>query len=247
MPTDADARPKDHSDNSTQAEGSQLRSIHGGLRGWPISSETKMRASPSTSCEQPKLPTPPPFELARVELRALAITPLEFPITPLRITVAMAQPGRHLPTVPTSLLALSGPTGGVLTLFQPSLPPEPLNCRTEPPPLGWCAPKKFAFAALVGLELGWRNPPELGPLRCSPPPVALRAEAGGAIAIADKTTAAIAAVARIGRIPVARPQCRSTRDEVGRRAPVVNINRSNSIGPRQTKVYEGRVTFMVRG
>ena len=110
MPTDADARPKDHSDNSTQAEGSQLRSIHGGLRGWPISSETKMRASPSTSCEQPKLPTPPPFELACVELRALAITPLEFPITPLRITVAMAQPRRHLPTVPTSLLALSGPT-----------------------------------------------------------------------------------------------------------------------------------------
>ena len=84
MPNDADARPKDHSDNSTQAEGSQLRSIHGGLRGWPISSETKIRASPSTSCEQPKLPTPPPFELACVELRALAITPLEFPITPLR-------------------------------------------------------------------------------------------------------------------------------------------------------------------
>jgi len=67
------------------------------------------------------------------------------------------------------------------------------------------------------------------------------------MAIADTTTAAIAAVARIERIPVARPQCRSTRDEVGKRAPVVNINRSNSIGPRQTKVYEGRVTFMVRG
>jgi hypothetical protein len=59
---------------------------------------------------QQKLPTPPPFALARVELRALAITSIEFAITPLRITVAMAQPGRHLSTVPTSLLAVSGPT-----------------------------------------------------------------------------------------------------------------------------------------
>ena len=125
MPTEADARSEDHSDNSTQAAGSQLRCIHGGLRGWPISSETKMRASPSTSCEQPKLPTPPPFELARVELRAVAITPLEFPIAPLRITVAMAQPGRHLSTVPTSLLAVSGPTRWCATTMPAFLSPGP--------------------------------------------------------------------------------------------------------------------------
>ena len=61
-----------------------------------------------------KLPIRPLFELARVELRVIAITPfvtsIEFAIMPLRITVAMAQPGRHLSTVPTSLLAVSGPT-----------------------------------------------------------------------------------------------------------------------------------------
>ena len=50
-----------------------------------------------------------------MELRALAITPLvtsvEFPIMPIRITVAVAQSGRHLSAVPAPLLAVSGPTG----------------------------------------------------------------------------------------------------------------------------------------
>jgi hypothetical protein len=74
-----------------------------------------------------------------VELRVLAITPfgtsIEFAIMPLRITVAMAQPERHISTVPTSLLAMSGPTWWCATAMPALLPPELLNCRAEPAPL----------------------------------------------------------------------------------------------------------------
>ena len=39
------------------------------------------------------------------------VTSVEFPITPIRITVAVAQSGWHLSAVPAPLLAVSGPTG----------------------------------------------------------------------------------------------------------------------------------------
>jgi hypothetical protein len=58
----------------------------------------------------------------------------------------------------------------------------------------------------------------------------LRAKAGGVITIVDTIATAIAAVARMGCILIARLPCRSTRDVVRQPAPVVNINLSNSAG-----------------
>ena len=91
MPTEADARTKQHSDSCAQAAGSQLRCIHGGLRGWLNNSEAKIRATPSLITE---VTNPPPFELSGMELPAIAITALltsiEFPITPVAVVVATA-------------------------------------------------------------------------------------------------------------------------------------------------------------
>ena len=148
MPTEADARSEDHSDNSTQAAGSQLRCIHGGLRGSPISSETKMRAPPSMRCEhnpsyQPHRCSSWPvwnrsplsnFRSRHCGSRSRWLNPGGiFPLSQPRFSPCPAQPD------------------GVLPLCQPSFPPDPLNCRAAPSPLGCCAPEKFVFAALVGL------------------------------------------------------------------------------------------------
>jgi len=117
IPTDADARPEEHSDNCTQPAGPQFQSVHG--RWFAVRLQTAMPKfrNPITEAYQHNLRHQPHRRSSwpvwnRTRSRSPSlVTSVEFPITPIRITVAVAQSGWHLSAVPAPLLAVSGPTG----------------------------------------------------------------------------------------------------------------------------------------